>query len=168
MSDEEKNKYLDLERFNYNKDDLFGHYAEIEMEFYGPEGNKIHLFKIISSGIQTNFYNDVPFNHHTKPAYIHEKMTDIVRVVECGTVEEKIYRVPIKDIKILPTKQDKEIEKWQKIAEKLVDKILEMDVDGEVFDFFCKYIPMEKCDEFSDGYCEQCIIDWARKEVEKC
>ena len=42
-------KYLDLKKFNYNKNDLFGHYAEIEMEFYGEEGNQVHLFKIISS-----------------------------------------------------------------------------------------------------------------------
>lgn len=60
-----------------------------------------------------------------------------------------------------------ELEKNKKIAEKLADKILEMDVDGEVFDFFCKYIPMEKCDEFSDGYCDKCIIDWAKSEVLK-
>lgn len=62
---------------------------------------------------------------------------------------------------------NKELETYKKIAEKLVDKILEMDIDGEVYDFFCKYIPMEKCDEFSDGYCDKCIIDWARNEVEK-
>ena len=158
MSD--KNIYKDIEKFNYNKDDLFGHYAEIEMEFYGPEGNRIHLFKIISSGIQSNFYNDVPFNHHTKPAYIHKEMAYIVKVVECGIDEEKIYRVPIKDIKILPTKQDKELETYKKIAEKLAIKIaLKSDTC-----FFCENYNGSKCERYETK--QQCIIAWARKEVE--
>lgn len=38
----------DLKRFNYSKTDLFGHYANIEMEFYGEEGNQKHMLKSYS------------------------------------------------------------------------------------------------------------------------
>ncbi len=99
-------KYLDLKKFNYDKADLFGHYAEIEMEFYGERGNQIHLFKIISSGEQSNFYNDIPFNEHTKPAYIHKELVDVVKVIECGISEDKVYKVPLKDIKIIQNEAD--------------------------------------------------------------
>ena len=51
-------------------------------------------------------------------------------------------------------------ETWKKIAEKLADKLMVLD-DG------CKHIPTEICNEYSNGRCIQCIIDWARKEVEK-
>lgn len=109
------NKYLDLENFNYDTTDLFGHYAEIEMELYGEKGNQIHLFKIISSCGQSNFYNDVPFNEHTKPAYLHKELIDIAKVVECGISEEKVYRVPLKDIKIIANEADKLKEKLEEI-----------------------------------------------------
>lgn len=110
-------KYLDLKKFNYNKNDLFGHYAEIEMEFYGEEGNQVHLFKIISSGGQSNFYNDVPFNEHTKPAYPHCGVIDVVKVVECRLGEDKVYKVPLEDIKIIKNEADILKEKLEKIQD---------------------------------------------------
>lgn len=110
-------KYLDLKKFNYNKNDLFGHYAEIEMEFYGEQGNQVHLFKIISSGGQSNFYNDVPFNEHTKPAYLHCEVVDVVKVVECGLGEDKVYKVPLEDIKIIKNEADILKEKLEKIQD---------------------------------------------------
>lgn len=57
-------------------------------------------------------------------------------------------------------KLNKELETYKKIAEKLADKLVEID-DG------CKHIPTEICNEYSNGRCIQCIIDWARKEVDK-
>ena len=50
-------------------------------------------------------------------------------------------------------------ETWKKIAEKLADKLVEIE-DG------CKHIPSEICNKYSNGRCKQCIIDWARKEVQ--
>jgi chromosome segregation ATPase len=54
----------------------------------------------------------------------------------------------------------KELETYKKIAKKLADKLVEIE-DG------CKHIPTEICNEYSNGRCIKCIIDWARKEVEK-
>ena len=54
----------------------------------------------------------------------------------------------------------KELETWKKIAENLAHKLMVLD-DG------CKHIPIEICNEYSNGRCIQCIIDWARKEVDK-
>lgn len=53
-----------------------------------------------------------------------------------------------------------DLETWKKIAEKLADKLTDIE-DG------CKHIPTEICNEYSDGRCIQCVIDLARKEVEK-
>ena len=65
-------------------------------------------------------------------------------------------------------KQDKDIETWQKIAEKLALTILEIDVEEkDVYETICKSTPNNRCEEFENGNCTKCIIDWARKEVEK-
>ena len=53
----------------------------------------------------------------------------------------------------------KELETYKKIAEKLAEKLVEIE-DG------CKHIPTEICNKYSNGRCKQCIIDWARNEVE--
>ena len=120
------NEYL--KRFNYSKTDLFGHYANIEMEFYGEEGNQKHIFKVISQK-RTNFYNDVPFNECTKPAYLHKEIEEVVGVIHCGVREEDVYYVPLKDIEILPTGlEDKikaKIEYYKKIDNTVGVRILE-------------------------------------------
>ena len=71
---------------------------------------------------------------------------------------DEIYKRYDKQKKELE-KKDKEIETWKKIAEKLADKLMVLD-DG------CKHIPTEICNEYSNGRCIQCLIDWARNEVE--
>lgn len=56
-------------------------------------------------------------------------------------------------------KKDKEIENWKKIAEKLAE---EMALHG-----LCSGVEeSDKC-YANEIQCKQCIIDWARKEVEK-
>ena len=58
------------------------------------------------------------------------------------------------------SKATEELETHKKIAEKLADKLVEIE-DG------CKHIPTEICNEYSNGRCKQCIINWARNEVKK-
>lgn len=59
-----------------------------------------------------------------------------------------------------------ELETWKKIAEKLTLTILEIDVEEkDVYETICKSTPNNRCEEFGNGNCTQCIIDWARKEV---
>ena len=63
-------------------------------------------------------------------------------------------------------KQDKELETYKKIAEKLAEEISYTD------NLICKYLDaIDKCKyearKDNTNTCKQCIIDWARKEVEK-
>lgn len=96
-------KYLDLSNFNYEKEDLFGHYCEIEMKFYGSDGNQNHLFKIVGQ-LKSNTYYDVPLNTHTQPKYIHKKIVPILNVIHCGIAEDEVIRVALKDVKIIKRK----------------------------------------------------------------
>ena len=76
--------------------------------------------------------------------FIHSKKIDI-------------YRVVLNLIK----KQDKEIENWQKIAEELANTIHTGILS---YNDVCDKVSDEECNK---RRCYQCIIDWARKEVEK-
>lgn len=89
-----------MSKFKPSYDDLFGNHCEIEMKFYGKEGNKKHLFKVIGK-VRSNYYYDVPLNKHTKPAYIHDELIEVVNVIECGIDESEVIRVPLKDIELI-------------------------------------------------------------------
>ena len=74
-------------------------------------------------------------------------------IYEMQKLNDERYEKRIKYLK-------SELETYKKIAEKLADKLM-------VLDDCCKHIPTEICNEYSNGRCKQCIIDWARKEVKK-
>ena len=58
-------------------------------------------------------------------------------------------------------------ETWKKVAKKLALTILEIDVEEkDVYETICKSTPNNRCEEFGNGNCTECIIDWARKEVQ--
>ena len=59
-----------------------------------------------------------------------------------------------------------ELETYKKIAEKLAELINNHDIDEDV----CRQMGKDfECTLFNqdEKFCVQCIIDWARKEVEK-
>lgn len=65
-------------------------------------------------------------------------------------------------------KQQKELKTYKKIAEKLALTILEIDVEEkDVYESICKSTNNNRCDEFEQGNCTECIIDWAKSEVLK-
>lgn len=65
-------------------------------------------------------------------------------------------------------RKDKELETYKKVAKKLADTILEIDAEEEeVYEKICKNLPSLRCDEIEEGRCDKCIIEWARKEVDK-
>lgn len=93
------------------------------MKFYGKDGNQKHLFKIIKSGMKTNFYNDVPFNNATNPAHAHNSLEDVVSVIHCGINETEVFNVPVKDIEILPTYSEMKLQKYENTIKEAI-KIL--------------------------------------------
>ena len=54
-------------------------------------------------------------------------------------------------------------EMWKKIAEKLAEYITITDINEDVI---CDGVPEEICEQRAIGDCKQCILDWARKEVD--
>lgn len=55
-----------------------------------------------------------------------------------------------------------ELETYKKIVEKLAFKVNELDISGS-----CHLLLPKDWDCKKYKNCEQCVIDWARKEVEK-
>ena len=55
-----------------------------------------------------------------------------------------------------------ELETYKKIAEKLAELLYR----GDETDYICDLILGEHCVKYETGECTECIIDWARKEVE--
>lgn len=64
---------------------------------------------------------------------------------------------------ILFNEKDKELETYKKIAEKLADTLRYYNGMQQVQEFCIDICEDKLCDEEN---CKQCIIDWARKEVE--
>lgn len=59
-------------------------------------------------------------------------------------------------------KDTQELETYKKIAEKLADLLLK----GDESPYICDLIFDEHCNSYKAGECGNCIIDWARNEVE--
>ena len=76
----------------------------------------------------------------------------------------KTKEIENKDLKEKLYIQGNITEKWVKIAEKLAELILKEDIN--ILNDICDKVPSKQCDNVEDGYCDKCIIDWARNEVE--
>ena len=69
-----------------------------------------------------------------------------------------------KVLKLIENK-DKELETYKKIAEILAQKLVDLEWRIDI----CDYVSVEICESYGSDIsnCKQCIIDWARNEVEK-
>jgi hypothetical protein len=74
---------------------------------------------------------------------------------------EMTIREPIENLLKSYKENTSELETYKKIAEKLADAI---EYNTFSYKFICDNISDEECKK---RRCYQCIIDWARKEVEK-
>ena len=61
-------------------------------------------------------------------------------------------------------KKDKELETYKKIAEKLAEELEKDYTNCKCCKNLIRHFDMFECKEFTNK--KQCIIDWARKEVE--
>jgi hypothetical protein len=78
------------------------------------------------------------------------------KLLECKTIDNNI-KLRLENIKL-----KSELETYKKIAEKLAELLYR----GDETDYICDLILGEHCVKYETGKCNQCIIDWARKEVE--
>ena len=93
----------------------------------------------------------------------------IMQTTRKATREELAKRVDELQEKL--EKQDKELETYKKIAEKLAEQVKRDTVFYDTEGISSCDLSEEKyckCSKHNNGTnCKQCIIDWARKEVEK-
>lgn len=87
---------------------------------------------------------------------LEKKDIEISRLKDELDYDHKEYKRMSRDTK-------KELETYKKMAEKLAEYITITDINEDVI---CDSVPEEICEQRAIGDCKQCIIDWARKEVE--
>jgi len=75
----------------------FGDYCIIEQRRYGVE-NEQYTYKVIGGGGRANYYREVPVDV-CGPVKLHGEMCDVVKVICCGVVEEKVETFRLQDVK---------------------------------------------------------------------
>jgi len=90
---------LKIKDFVLNDEDLFGYYCKIEQKNYISE-NDFHIYKVIGR-LNSNYYADVPVDGGNLEPYKHDEIEEIVNVVHCGIMEDKIERYRLKDVELL-------------------------------------------------------------------
>ena len=108
--------------------------------------------------------------------FVKEKIEECTRIIQSVSNMEskKTYskeRTKFKKVLNLIENKDKELETYKKIAEKLAEQVKRdtvfYDTDG-ISSCDLSEEKYCKCSKHNNGAnCKQCIIDWARKEVEK-
>ena len=83
--------------FNEKYEELFGRYCSIEMKRYGAP-NEFYHHKVIGS-LQSNTWVNVPIQSPATET-THNQMEEVIRVIQCGIVEDKVYRVRLQDVKL--------------------------------------------------------------------
>ena len=92
------------------------------------------------------------------------------KLLDCKTIDSNIelrrenikLRNENKDLKDKLEIQGNLTETWKKIAEKLADEVLFSDKAHII----CRKVGKMECEVENIDICKQCIIDWARNEVE--
>ena len=131
--------------------------------------NNFIFYEKINNIFETLKKNEFPFQFKSDLTYVIDALINkqinsnvlsacemIMKnqVYEIQKEKEKRYEKRIEYL-------DKELETYKKIAEKLARLLKEK---TSVYLDICIETPDEKC---ADNKCYECIIDWARKEVEK-
>lgn len=76
----------------------FGDYVKIEMLRHGAE-NEWYLYKVVSS-FKSNTWIETPLKWNSEPIS-HDKIEEVLNVIQCGVDETKVIRVRRNDCKII-------------------------------------------------------------------
>ncbi len=82
---------------NLNKKLDFGDYCVIEQKRYGVE-NEMFLYKVVSGGIKSNSYRNVPVDA-CDPTNTQGEIVDIILAIKCGVDETKVERFRLSDVR---------------------------------------------------------------------
>lgn len=109
---------------------------------------------------QATHNTEVVSNAITEQMNLHEKLKAEGKNPEYILIYSNGYAQGEYDTKV---KLEKELDTWKKIAEKLAELLDNQTNFGDYIEEFRK---KEECYGCDGKHCKQCIIDWARKEVE--
>lgn len=90
-----------------------------------------------------------------------DAIAGVLSELEKKDIEIEVLKRQVDVDNIILEKQNKELETYKKIAEKLAELLLK----GNEVPYICDLIIVEHCNKYKSGECGKCIIDWARKEV---
>lgn len=80
----------------------FGDYVRIEMHRYGCD-NERYVHKVVGN-LRSNTHVSVPIRHGSGGSgydeVIHGEIVDVLRVIQCGVVEDKVFKVAASDASI--------------------------------------------------------------------
>lgn len=91
-----------MSEFVLSGQELFGRYARIAYGHALGGEQDYHIYKCIQS-FRSNCYCDVPLTYQTENnCYNHENIVDVVNVIHCGIDENRVIRVALNDIELIP------------------------------------------------------------------
>lgn len=91
-----------MSEFVLSGQELFGRYARIAYGHALGGEQDYHIYKCIQS-FRSNCYCDVPLTYQTENnCYKHENIVDVVNVIHCGIDENRVIRVALNDIELIP------------------------------------------------------------------
>lgn len=94
-----------MSEFVLSGQELFGRYARIAYGHALGGEQDYHIYKCIQS-FRSNCYCDVPLTYQTENnCYNHENIVDVVNVIHCGIDENRVIRVALNDIELLPVEE---------------------------------------------------------------
>lgn len=132
-----------MSEFVLSGQELFGRYARIAYGHALGGEQDYHIYKCIQS-FRSNCYCDVPLTYQTENnCYNHDDIVDVVNVIHCGIDENRVIRVALNDIELIPAPDVEPVRhgRWVK--------------DGEVV--VCSECGEEHAwDEYRATYCEDC------------
>lgn len=143
-----------MSEFVLSGQEIFGRYARIAYGHALDGKQDYHIYKCIQS-FRSNCYCDVPLTYQTENnCYNHENIVDVVNVIHCGIDENRVIRVALNDIELIPAPDVEPVkhgrwEKWDGDDRhhcKVCECYANADRDGYGYITF----------EFLDDYCPNC------------
>ena len=160
-----------MSEFVLSGQELFGRYARIAYGHALGGEQDYHIYKCIQS-FRSNCYCDVPLTYQTENnCYNHENIVDVVNVIHCGIDENRVIRVALNDIELLPAKEVEPVKcGFEKPSR--ADSIRSM-TDEELAEFFCPDTPRNSpwCEpigrtECGKAPCRKCMLKWLQQPAE--
>ena len=140
------------------------YYDELQEDLIEHEKTSFEFQELyIKTKSELETYKKANDNLLVKNAELKQDVQESKKALNDENLRCSFYAIENNDLKEKLEIQANLTETYKKIAEKLAELLYR----GDETDYICDLILGEHCVKYETGKCNQCIIDWARKEVEK-